>query len=63
MNGISLKNIMLSLQKSLSYSEFVRQMYKENCKERSAYGESPYPSAELYEQKNRLFLKQEYRKS
>ena len=54
---------MLSLQKSLSYSEFVRQMYKENCKERSAYGESPYPSAELYEQKNRLFLKQEYRKS
>ena len=48
----------------MSYNEFdkfVRKMYKENCKERIAYGEKPYDDINYYECKNYQFLVEKFR--
>ena len=44
-----------------SFLMYVRNMYYENCKERSIYGEEPYASADVYFQKNKDYLKEEYK--
>ncbi|BCU97377.1 MAG: hypothetical protein CM15mV16_1190 [uncultured marine virus] len=36
-------------------NDFVRKMYKENCKERIAYGEKPYDDINYYECKLSVF--------
>ena len=37
-------------------------MFSENCLERFHYGEEEYPDAQTYYNKNKEFLKREYKK-
>ena len=44
-----------------SFVGFVSQMYYENCDERMAYGQKPYPTADENLEKNREWLENEYK--
>ena len=44
-----------------SFVSFVRYMYDENCQERWAHGQKPYPTAKAYLRKNRNFLESLYK--
>jgi hypothetical protein len=44
-----------------NFISWVAYMFAENCKERSDWGEEPYPSAKEYLKKNKAYLKEEYK--
>jgi|TARA_B110000263_G_C15005445_1_gene372532 hypothetical protein len=45
-----------------NFISWVAYMFVENCKERSDWGDKPYPSAKAYLKKNKAYLKEEYKK-
>ena len=45
-----------------SFITWVAYMYQENCREREAFGDKPFPSAKAYLKKNKGFLEREYKK-
>ncbi len=46
----------------MTYEMFAYHMYRENCRERSAYRTKPYDCFEDYEAENKNFLKKVYKK-